>query len=225
MKKILYSFTFILFILVSWKSLAQERQDNVWKALFTDYSLSSSSTLRLETHVRTRQFLAENDQYLLRPSISFKLGNNTAFTTGYTLISTNTPQHRTIENNLWQQFSFSLPIKRSSYFGWIRLEQRWQSKNNENNYGARIRFRTGFQFPLLKGEKTFSPKLIVFNEVFMHFKNNFPYEFNQNWTFFGFQQKINNKMRLLTGFQRNTIAKGNTYLHKNIWSSLLFYKL
>lgn len=225
MKKILYTFTFILFSLVSWKSSAQERQDNAWKALFTDYSLSSSTTLRLETHVRTRQFFAENDQYLLRPSISFKLGNNTALTTGYTLISTNTPQHRTIENNLWQQFSFSLPIKRSSYFGWIRLEQRWQSKNNENSYGARIRFRTGFQFPLGKSEKFFSPQLVVFNEVFMHFKDNFPYEFNQNWTFFGFQQKINNKMRLLTGFQRNTIAKGDNYLHKNIWSSLLFYKL
>lgn len=225
MKKILYTFTFILLSLVSWKSSAQGRQDNAWKALFTDYSLSSSSTLRLETHVRTRQFFAENDQYLLRPSISFKLGNNTAFTTGYTLISTNTPQHRTIENNLWQQFSFSLPIKRSSYFGWIRLEQRWQSKNNKNSYGARIRFRTGFQFPLGKGEKVFSPQLVVFNEVFMHIKDNFPYEFNQNWTFFGFQQKINNKLRLLTGFQRNTIAKGNTYLHKNIWSSLLFYKL
>ena len=129
-----------LFLLVSVKSNAQERQDNAWKALFTDYSLSSSSTLRLETHVRTRQFFAENDQYLLRPSISFKMGNYTTLTTGYTLISTNTPQHRTIENNLWQQFSFSLPIKRSNYFGWIRLEQRWQSKNNENSYGARIRF-------------------------------------------------------------------------------------
>lgn len=225
MKKLFYSFTIIVLSLVSWKSTAQERQDNVWKALFTDYSLNSSTTLRLETHVRTRQFFAENDQYLLRPSVSFKLGNNTAFATGYTLISSNTPQHRTIENNLWQQFNFSLPINRSSYFGWIRLEQRWQSKNNENSYGARIRFRTGFQFPLTKGEKAFSPKLVVFNEVFMHIKDNFPYQFNQNWTFFGFQQNITKKMRLLTGFQRNTIAKGSDYLHKNIWSTLLFYKL
>lgn len=225
MKKILYPFTFILLSLLSWHSSAQERQDNAWKALFTDYSLSSSTTLRLETHLRTKQFFAENDQYLIRPSVSFKLGNNTAFATGYTLISSNTPQDRTIENNLWQQFNFSLPIKRVNYFGWIRLEQRWQSKNNENSYRARIRFRTGFQFPLGKGEKTFSPQLVIFNEVFMHLKDNFPYEFNQNWTFFGFQQKINNKMRLLTGFQRNTIAKGNTFLHKNIWSSLLFYKL
>jgi hypothetical protein len=225
MKKILYTFTIIALSLVSWKSSAQERQDNAWKALFTDYSLNSSTTLRLETHVRTRQFFVENDQYLLRPSVSFKLGNNTAFATGYTLISSNTPQHRTIENNLWQQFNFSLPINRSNYFGWIRLEQRWQSKNNESSYGARIRFRTGFQFPLTNDEKAFSPKFVVFNEVFMHIKDNFPYQFNQNWTFFGFQQAITKKMRLLTGFQRNTIAKGSDYLHKNIWSTLLFYKI
>ena len=32
-------------------------------------------------------------------------------------------------------------------------------------------------------------------------------------------------MRLLTGFQRNTIAKGESFLQKNIWSTLLFYKL
>ena len=98
MKKIFYSFTIIVLSLVSWKSSAQERQDNAWKALFTDYSLNSSTTLRLETHVRTLQFFAENDQYLLRPSVSFKLGNNTAFASGYTLISSNSPQHRTIEN-------------------------------------------------------------------------------------------------------------------------------
>ncbi len=225
MKKILYTFTLLFFSFVSWKSNAQERQDNAWKALFTDYSLSSSTTLRLETHVRTRQFFSENDQYLVRPSIGFKLGNNSTFTTGYTLISSNTPQHRTLENNLWQQFSFSLAIHRTNYFGWIRLEQRWQTKNEATNYGARIRFRTGFNFPLGKEGKAFSPKLVVFNEVFMLVKDYFPYEFNQNWTFFGFQQNIGKKMRLLTGFQRNTIAKGESYLHKNIWSSLLFYTL
>ncbi|MGB1448812.1 MAG: DUF2490 domain-containing protein [Flavobacteriaceae bacterium] len=225
MKKNLYTLSLFLFIFLQWKGIAQERQDNAWKALFTDYSLSNSSTLRLETHVRTRQFFDENDQYLLRPSISFKVGNNSAFTTGYTLISTNTPQHRTIENNLWQQFSFALPLKRSSYFGWIRLEQRWQTKNSETGYGARIRFRTGFRFPLTKSQTSFAPKLVVFNEVFLLLQDNFPYHFNQNWTFFGFQQKISKKMRVLTGFQRNTIAKGDSFLHKNIWSSLFFYTL
>jgi hypothetical protein len=225
MKKMRNYLPFIMIIFTFWQSNAQEQQNNAWKALFTDYSLTNSRTLRLETHIRTRQFFGENDQYLLRPSVRFELGNNTAFTTGYTLISSNTPKYRTIENNLWQQFSFSLPINRTNYFGWIRLEQRWQSKNKESNYGARIRFRGGFQFPLGKNKKAFSPKLVVFNEVFLLIKNNFPFEFNQNWTFIGFQQKISKKIVLLTGFQRNTIAKGESFLQKNIWSSLIFYKL
>lgn len=225
MKKLLYPFVFSFLFMLPLISVGQERQDNAWKALFTDYSLTTSTTLRLETHLRTRRFFAENDQYLVRPSISFKLSQNTAFTAGVTYLSSNTPVDRTLENNIWQQFNFSIPIKRSRYFGWIRLEQRWQKKGDTSNYGARLRFRTGFQFPLLKKEGAFFPKLVVFNEVFMTIQDGFPYRFNQNWTFFGFQQRFSKQLQLLTGFQRNTIAKENTFLHKNIWSSILFYKL
>ena len=52
----------MLLFFLHWNGAAQERQDNAWKALFTDYSLTNSTTLRLETHVRTRRFFAENDQ-------------------------------------------------------------------------------------------------------------------------------------------------------------------
>ena len=225
MKKTSTLLTTVCLLLTITVSFAQERQDNAWKALFTDYSLNSSTTLRLEGHVRTRRFFTENDQYLIRPSIAFKLTKNSAFTAGVTYIDSNSPQTRTIEHNLWQQFSFSQPINRSRYFGWIRLEQRWQKKNRSTSYGPRIRFRTGFQFPLTKTAAKFTPELVVFNEVFLLVEDNFPYHFNQNWTFFGFQHKFSPSLRILSGFQRNSIAKGDTFLHKNIWSTLVFYKL
>ena len=82
--------------------------------------------------------------------------------------------HRTIENNIWQQFNFSIPVKRSSYFGWIRLEQRWQTQNNDKSYSARIRFRTGFRFPLRQESATFSPQFVVFNEVFLKLETTSP---------------------------------------------------
>ena len=211
--------------MIQWQGYSQERQDNAWKALFVDYSLTNSRTLRLESHLRTRQFFAENDQYLLRPSISFKLSKHTAFTTGVTFLSTNTPIYRTFENNIWQQFNFSFPVRKMGYFGWIRLEQRWQNKNDVSSYGARIRFRMGFQYPLSAIPKPSTTKLVIFNEVFMNIQDYFPYEFNQNWTFFGFQKRFSKHLNLLTGFQRNTLPKGTTYLHKNIWSSILFYKI
>ena len=222
-KVIIYSC--LLFLFFSFRISAQERQDNAWKAVFLDYSLSTSSTLRLETHLRTRQFFSENDQYLIRPSVNYKIGKYSALVIGYTFLSTNTPIYRTLENNLWQQFNFSIPVKRSTHFGWIRLEQRWQTQNNVKKYGSRVRFRTGFQFPITRSQKLFVPNLVLFNEVFLNIVDNFPYEFNQNWTFMGFQRKFGKKLNLITGFQRITLNKGKFYLHKNIWSSTLFYRL
>lgn len=215
------------FFLCAFSSLlAQERQDNAWKAFFTDFSLSNSSTLRIETHLRTKDFMAENDQYLFRPGFSYKINRFASLTAGFTLLSTNKGENRLKEQNLWQQFSFRLPLKRSQYFGWIRLEQRWQKLGDiALDYGARIRFRTGFEFPLAVKEKKEVPKFVVFNEVFLITNKNFPYHYNQNWTFIGFKQKIFSKGVLLSGFQRNTIDKGNgNYLHKNIWSSILFFR-
>lgn len=204
---------------------AQEREDNAWKAIFTDYSLTASTTLRLETHVRTRRFFTENDQYLIRPSIQLKWTKNAAITAGVTYIDSNTPLNRTIENNLWQQFSFSFPINRNACFGWIRLEERWDRKNRLTNYNTRIRFRTGLQFPLRRQTKGFAPHLIVFNEIFMILERGFPYRLNQNWTTIGFRQKISHNMRFFSGFQRATVSKKEAFLHKNIWSTTLFYHL
>jgi len=59
----------------------------------------------------------------------------------------------------------------------------------------------------------------------MFAKNGLPVSFNQNWTFIGFQKKISNSLRLITGYQRNTIQSGTGFVEKNIWSTLVFLKL
>mgnify|MGYP001273237784 FL=1 len=219
-------FCFCLVLIFSSQIKAQEHQDNVWKAFFSDYSLTTSKTIRLEKHIRTKRFFSENDQYLLRPSLILKLNQNSSFAAGITFLSTNLSDDRLTEYNIWQQFGFSLPIKKTNYFGWIRLEQRWMKRGKmSNNYGSRIRFRTGFKFPLKFDAIKFSTRFVVFNEVFLLVEKNFPYRYNQNWTFFGFEQKISSKINLLTGFQRNSIIRENDFLHKNIWSTVLFYKI
>lgn len=201
---------------------AQERQDNAWKAVFTDFSLSATTTLRVETHLRTRRFFAENDQYLFRPSLGVKLNAYSSLSGGFTLLSTNQSTQRLFERNLWQQFAFSLPVRKSRFFGWIRLEQRWQSQGDQQaSYSSRIRFRTGFEHPLGKAK---APSLVVFNEVFLVLDQGFPYHYNQNWTFVGVKHRWSKKLVHLSGFQRNTIAKADGFLHKNIWSTLLFYR-
>jgi hypothetical protein len=224
LKSLFLSFLFLLFF---GQSFGQEIQTNAWNALFTDYSLSENETIRLETHYRTKDFYSLEDQYLIRPSYTRKINKNVSLSFGVTHLSTQKDNGAVKENNLWQQFGFSFPIKKFKYFGWIRLEERWQKKPlvATTDYGARVRFRTGFEYPLGGKDSTSSTSLLAFNEVFMFAKNGFPVSFNQNWTFIGFQKKISNSLRLITGYQRNTIQSGTGFVEKNIWSTLVFLKL
>ena len=216
----------ILFLLFLLKLNGQEIQSNAWKALFSDYSLTSSKTFRLETHVRTKRFMTENDQYLIRPSLIYKLNQFSNFNIGVTRVSTNISEGRLIENNIWQQFNFVFPIKKIKHFGWIRLEQRWQKKDGfSNEFGSRIRFRSGFDIPIFNAIKPNPTSFIIFNEVFLLLEKNFPYTYNQNWTFIGFQKRVSKKLLIFSGFQRNSIKKPDFFVHKNIWSSILFYKI
>ena len=47
---------FIVLMSAAFSVQAQELQSNAWNAWYTDYSITASTTLRLETHFRTRDF-------------------------------------------------------------------------------------------------------------------------------------------------------------------------
>ena len=221
MKKILL----LLFLIQSIPAFSQEIQSNAWNAFFGDFSLTSSTTIRTEIHYRSVNFYSNTDQILFRPQIRFKIVPGASLTAGFTYVRTNAIQGNTFENNTWQQFGFILPLKKLRFFGWIRAEQRFiKSLGEKTSFGHRIRFRSGFGIPLpeIKRKKI---ELIVFNEVFMNFKEGFPYNFNQNWTLLGFEKKLSNRATLLSGFQRTSVNGKNGYINKNIWSTIMFYKL
>ena len=221
MKKILL----LLFLIQSIPAFSQEIQSNAWNAFFGDFSLTSSTTIRTEIHYRSVNFYSNTDQILFRPQIRFKIVPGASLTAGYTYVRTNAIQGNTIENNIWQQFGFILPLKKLRFFGWIRAEQRFiKIPGEKTSFGHRIRFRSGFGIPILEIKRK-KIELIVFNEVFMNFKEGFPYNFNQNWTLLGFEKKLSNRATLLSGFQRTSVNGKNGYIKKNIWSTIMFYKL
>ena len=59
----------------------------------------------------------------------------------------------------------------------------------------------------------------------MNFKEGFPYNFNQNWTLLGFEKKLSNRAAIISGFQRTSVNGKKGYINKNIWSTIMFYKL
>lgn len=203
----------------------QEIQSNAWNAFFSDFSLTSSTTIRTEIHYRSVDFYSTKDQILFRPQIKFKIAPGVSLTTGYTYVMTNTALGNMTENNIWQQFGFIFPFKKLRFFGWIRTEQRFiKSPVEKTIFGHRIRFRSGFGVPILEIKRK-KIEFIVFNEVFMNFKEGFPYDYNQNWTLLGFEKKLSNRATLLSGFQRTSLNGKKGYINKNIWSTIMFYKL
>lgn len=215
----------IIMLLSSFSVWGQKIQSNAWNAWFTDYSLTVSTSIRLETHYRTKDFYNKRDQILIRSGIAYKIASDISISAGHTYLNNN-DLSKTVENNIWQQFGFSIPIKFIRFFGWIRTEQRWLNRQNEGIiFGHRIRFRSGFKRPIFAQNKTSNSALIVFNEIFMNFKKGFPYTFNQNWTFWGFEKQLTPKVRLLSGFQRTSLMRTQGYVHKNIWSTFVFFKI
>ena len=204
------------------KSNAQESQSfHAWNALFTSYSLTTSTSLMLETHYRTKNFYATQEQVLIRPSIRRKISENTMLSGGYTHIATGLDDQRITENNLWEQLFFRVPIfHRVSYFGWIRAEHRWIRKGG-TSFVTRLRFRNGLTVPVAP----LKLDLLIYNETFLNFSDSFPAQLNQNWSYIGFRKAIARKLHLQSGLQRASIPKNGGITAKNIWFTILFWEL
>ena len=201
---------------------SQETQEyHAWNALFTTHSLTASNSLRLETHYRTQNFYATQQQILIRPSFIRKLSKHASVAVGYTYLDTGLGEQRVKENNLWEQLFVKFPIhSRINFFGWIRAEHRWIGRQNPK-FVSRIRFRNGIDIPLKKDDLS----VLVYNEAFLNFDHSFPAQFNQNWTYFGFSKKLRNNLRLQSGFQRASLPKNAGILARNIWFTILFWQL
>jgi len=212
----------LFFMALNSRINAQEQQQfNAWNALFTSYSLTTSNSLLLETHYRTKEFYRTQDQILIRPSFRRKISKNASLSVGYTFISNGLGTSKVNENNLWEQLFVSYPITRQvNLFGWIRAEHRWID-SGKVNFSTRLRFRNGFNIPLHKG----GIRLIAYNETFLTFSNSFPALFNQNWSYIGFSKKLKPNLRLQTGYQRTSVNKDYGVLAKNIWFTILFWDL
>lgn len=235
-------FFVIVSLLVSPKLKAQEydKLNAIWNAAFLDVAISDKTSLRTEVHWRTIDFYKLWNQQLFRPQLSYQASKFVSWRGGYTYLKNfdqNTeadPRVRS-EHNIWEQVQFTLPLKKASFSTWIRLEHRFQEElplQREKSlrsfaFSSRIRFRLTYQKTLSKEEAKVPVNLVFFNEIFTLMNpSGIPYKFNQNWTFLGLNIRLSDKLRFLSGFQKNTLAKSSaTYLKKRLWNTILFYRL
>ncbi len=238
-KKIILALVYIIVFLKFSFSQEYDKVNGIWNATFLDVPLSDKINLRTEIHLRTISYLSIWDQHLFRPQISYKANKNVSWRGGYTYLRNFNkdinadPRVRT-EHNIWEQVQFTLPLKKSSFSTWIRLEHRFQEnlplEKNRNlrsfDFSSRIRFRLTYQKLLNQTDAKVPLNLVVYNEIFnLLNRSGIPYKFNQNWTFLGLRIKLNEKLTINSGFQKNTIFKSSEkYLKNRLWNTILFYK-
>jgi hypothetical protein len=232
----------ILFLLSYQVATAQEydKVEGVWNAVFVDLPLSDNLSLRSEFHTRTIDYFNVWNQQIFRPQLTYTDSTKIKWSVGYSYLKNfdsdiNADPRVRNEHNVWEQVSYKTPLKKGSFSTWLRLEHRFQEdlplqKNRSSrsfDFSSRIRVRFTYETPLSKIDSKIPVNFVFYDEIFTLMNSSgIPYKFNQNWTFFGIKVKLNNKITLNTGFQKNTIFKStDQYLKNRLWNTLLFYKI
>ena len=232
----------ILFLLSYQVATAQEydKVEGVWNAVFVDLPLSDNLSLRSEFHTRTIDYFNVWNQQIFRPQLTYTDSTKIKWSVGYSYLKNfdsdiNADPRVRNEHNVWEQVSYKTPLKKGSFSTWLRLEHRFQEdlplqKNRSSrsfDFSSRIRIRFTYETPLSKIDSKIPVNFVFYDEIFTLMNSSgIPYKFNQNWTFFGIKVKLNNKITLNTGFQKNTIFKStDQYLKNRLWNTLLFYKI
>jgi hypothetical protein len=232
----------ILFLLSYQVATAQEydKVEGVWNAVFVDLPLSDNLSLRSEFHTRTIDYFNVWNQQIFRPQLTYTDSTKIKWSVGYSYLKNfdsdiNADPRVRNEHNVWEQVSYKTPLKKGSFSTWLRLEHRFQEdlplqKNRSSrsfDFSSRIRVRFTYETSLSKIDSKIPVNFVFYDEIFTLMNSSgIPYKFNQNWTFFGIKVKLNNKITLNTGFQKNTIFKStDQYLKNRLWNTLLFYKI
>jgi len=203
------------------QDLEIDQNSNLWLTFHTRINLGDKWYFNNETHLRRSEFLAEWQQVILRPSITFKLDKKFSFKAGYSRLW-NYPYNRTStkiipEDNFWQRLLITQHFAKSKLEQSYRYELRWIG-NLENNEITSRRFVNRLRYRI-KYDRNIGKKGIVltaYNEIFISISNGYrQIGFNQNWTYIGIGKKLSTKLKLQFGFIRQYIRRSSTRYESN----------
>jgi Protein of unknown function (DUF2490) len=231
-----------LMMIVSIQTFSQEKEfetrEMAWFGYFNQTRFSNRSGLWLEGHLRLNDhFVNEVHATLFRIGYIYYLNDHAKLTVGYAHQTQyghdgapDVPEHRP-----WQQIQWIEKKNGFNMMQWVRLEQRFRGKVEENeltgdyNFNFRIRYNMAFTIPL-KGKKIEpkTPFIFLNNEVFINFGENIVNNyFDQNRAFAGlgyqFTEHINAHLGYMYIFQQ--LPEGNKYIQANTIRLFFFHNL
>lgn len=205
-----------------------EHNFNIWNQVKLSHVFNSKWSAASEFHIRRTDGFSKQQQYVIRPSITYKANSKIVITGGYSYllnspygdfpIDTDTPEH-----NIWMQLMTKSSIGKLNLSHYYRYEHRYlgQSILQGDDYvidgytaAQRLRYRLTLQYPLSSSGDW---KLKAFDELFVNMFNGIkPLSINQNWLFLGVNHKLSNSVSVELGIMHQLLIKGdNINLEEN----------
>jgi len=206
-----------------------ENQLGAWYMLFLNKQFESSQ-FGIQGDYQFRFWNAGTDleQVLLRTGVTYTPNNaDILFTVGYANITTGEfgeGTNNVVENRIYQEALFPTKIgERFLLVHRFRSEQRWVA---DQNLRTRYRYNIFLNVPFNKTSlEKGAVYLAMYNEIFINGERNIGEErrveyFDRNRTYLGMGYSLNNKLRIQTGWMKQTTvnwSKGQLQLslHRN----------
>lgn len=227
-KKYIYkktSFVFIIifciFLLSTITAIAVENDLGLWAPVYIYTPITDKIHSYLEINPRIQEDVGHINQFILRPSIGYKLTNNLSIWQGYAWVNNYLPKY-TRENRVWHQLLHEKRINKLTLLNRLRLEERFIQ--NVHGIPVRTRYMLRGKYPL--GKTNFS--LVASDELFLNISTHFhgPQRgIDQNRFFTGINYKFSEKVDIEGGYLMqyiNSHSPMQDKLNHNIVISLFF---
>jgi hypothetical protein len=206
--------------------------NDVWFLLLNKTDVSDRWSLFNEVHLRRHQWLAQQEQFLLRPAVNYAFNEAVVATVGYTYIRTGQYGQYPLpvdvpENNVWEQITLSHNItKQVAIHHRYRIEHRWIGAIAQNGlappgidgtrFTQRFRYRLTANFPIVETEAGTRLYGHVFDELWVNLRDELHVmNFDRNWIYLGLGYRFSPETRLEVAFLDQWInhPAANRYEH------------
>ncbi len=235
MNKLRIIFTLILLMVRPLDLFSQNKLEGAnhsWGLLITRAKISEKWYVTNELHQRNPWFFKEKGQFLLRPSIDYKVADQLEFSLGYSYIRTNPEQPYLLkvlssEHNVWQQALMKFDIGKLHLINRFRQENRWidhvEQINGEytvqgNDYANRFRYRITGTFDLFIFQN--KEKALFFNafdELWFNQDSKLrPTFFSRNWGYLGLGYRMDKQSSFQVGYMNQWDKSKENFIQTDI---------
>lgn len=212
----------------------------VWTGYLNQTRFSERWGAWFDVQFRTRDdFFEDISAFMIRPGITYYLGDATKLTAGYAYILSLPPGSQKVEqpeNRLWQQVQWHTKYSRLRTMQMIRLEERFRRRllndstlGSGNDFNWRIRYNFLLQLPLTKkGTGRGGLSFIANDEIHINFGKEIIHNyFDQNRFFLGLAYHVNQSDNLQFGYTNvfQQLPSGNRFRSINGARILYFHNL